>query len=285
MALRHDGPALAEVREFINQLREPRRLRRSDFVARYLGGRIDLGADDYRLARYVRALVQEAVAGAPQRARAILERTAFEGHSCRAAARSLGISERQVHRDRNLAIATIASYLKRVEPTRLVSDVKASDVLEVRLGQATMLGELGLFDRAESTLNDVVRSSEAKPDKAFVLSRLARLCIARGRLGAGRAYAESALAIAGEARSTGEAANARGALGRLEIMAGNVGEGSATLRATVHALRPLAAAGDDARAREALAEAYLGRWEAYRIAGFPREADAAARQAADVVRE
>ena len=284
MPKRAGPPAFEAVRELLRHAREPRWLRESGFVAHYLDDRVDLEADDYRLLQSVRSAILAALDGLPSRVRLVAERTALDGESCRRAARALGISERQAHRDRARAIRTLAERLNSAarEPKR--SPVVASRVLDVRLGQAAMLGELGLFDKAEALLREVAQGAETRAVEARALTRLTRLATERGHLRAAAAYAESAALAAHAAGCRVTRADAASARARLDVMNGRLDFGERTLRESVYALRPLVADGG-APAREALVEAHLAQCEALRTAGRPHEAQAAARQADALARE
>jgi tetratricopeptide (TPR) repeat protein len=281
---RAEPPAFEAVRELLHHAREPRWLRANGFVAQYWGERIDLGADDYRLLQSVRSAILAALDGLPSRVRIVAERTALDGESCRRTARALGISERQAHRDRARAIQAIAERLSSAPHEAPQPPVVASRVLDVHLGQAAILGELGLFDRAEALLREVAQGAESRAVEARALTRLARLATERGQLSAAQEYAESAARAAHAADCRVARADAASARARLDVMKGRLELGERQLRESVHALRPLVASGG-ASAREALIEAHIGQSEAFRTAGLPHEAQAAARQADALARE
>jgi tetratricopeptide (TPR) repeat protein len=275
---------LDAVRRLLWHLRDPQWIRRNLLVYGRLSDTVDAASDDYVLMRSLRAVVADALATLPARARSIVERTALGGESCRAVARSLGISERQLHRNRSAAVWSIAVHLSREPQRQQSSRAVAQGVLELRLAHAWALAEVGSFDSAETQLADAARASDDAVVKTSVLGQLARLCLERGRISAARGHSDLALHLAEETGEATARADARVTAARISALEGDVRVASEALRSAVIASRPLAFSGDDV-AKESLCHALVGQWEVFRIKGQAIEAYAAAREAVACARQ
>ena len=246
-----------------------------------LGEAVVLQLDDVELMRSAQSALWSALEGLNGRARTVIERTALQGESCRSSARTLGISERQLHRDRAAAIAHVA---RRIPTTpnagTMAQPVIVTNILDLQWSRAIAQEELGLFDASQTLLCEI-REASNDTERARALAYLSGQSLQRGRITEASRFASEARATA---LSTGNAvahSTATIAEARIRVAAGQVEAGESTLRRSVVELRALMADGHQTAAAEPLVNALVSQWEVFRLLGRPRDAHSAASEAVE----
>jgi hypothetical protein len=222
---------LAAARRILRHIHQPRRLRNDPKLAPYLPDAAETGEDDHSWLQALEEFVRQALAPLPPRMRIVVERTAFHGEPIGAVAASLGLSERQIYRDRLAAADAIARYLMAARPGPRRIHVSAPRSLDLQLSYIGMLEQVGQLDAAETTLSRLAAEMENPRDRSLVNSHLARLFLEQGR----RKNAESAAR-----RALSELVSASGdtlATSEAESVLGDVAFGDGDITGALLALR------------------------------------------------
>ncbi len=250
--------AVLAARRVLRYFHQPQRLRRDGLVTRYMPAYIDASDSDQFWMESIDAIVRSAIAGEPSRTRIIIERTALDGEPVSAVAKSLGLSERQLYRDRALATDAIARQLIVARQEHQRATVTVARPLDLHLSYAHMLEQLGQLDAAETTLSRLAGQIDSLRDRVIVNSHVARLLLAQGR----RKDAESAARLAlSEAILTDGDTLARSVvecvLGEIALNSGEMVSAQALLRRSAVGLRSLLAGTDREHACASLARALI----------------------------
>ena len=127
------------------------------------------------------------------RARKIVERTELDDQRVADVARSLGISERQLYRDRASALRAIAQRLPSLSASVASPNIQIRDSGEIRRSHARMLTQVGQLETAMDVFRDLAQESSDPRDKVTTYCALTRLALERGSLKDARKYADLAI--------------------------------------------------------------------------------------------
>jgi tetratricopeptide (TPR) repeat protein len=263
------------VRDLLRQLGRPCRLRRDSITSRYLPS-LDSEVNRNVLTSSSEGFIRSVIAELPSRCRIVIERIEFDGQSVANVAKALALSERQVYRDRALALNLIARRLSAY-PQDAPRAVEVSQPVDARLSYARMLEQVGQLGLASTVLSDIAEASDDPRDRASTYCALARLALEQGSSSAARSYAERAISSAMNANGdTLARCEADAVLGAIALRHGRAEAASEILRRSCTGLRSVVHGTQQARSTEALARALLSLSRSYDARGaFQKARDAA----------
>jgi tetratricopeptide (TPR) repeat protein len=278
--------ALESLRDLLHQLGKPKHIRTNMFVLRYLAARVDLEADDHFLTQSIEQLVRASVAQIASRPRIIIERTIFNGERVAAVARSLGISDRQVHRDQATAVRAVAERLiSSSTQSRGAIAARTEDRFRLRFSCSRILEQAGRFDEACTVLSDILREVDDERVRARIHCDLSRLALDQLRNLAARHNVERARSAL---RAVGDDALTRGqvdaTIGAVEMVGGDQRAAREHLRRGAVALRSCIGGEDHESASEILARALVIRSDLDVFSGKLSDARDAATEAQERLR-
>jgi tetratricopeptide (TPR) repeat protein len=263
------------VRELLRQLGASERLRRDPVASPYVAPR-EHETDHTVLTPLGEELVRSVIGDLPSRSRIVLERTELLGQSVAEVARELAISERQVYRDRALALQRLADCLSS-QRSSLQTPAQVRPRIDAALSLASMLEQVGQFDRAAAILSEIAASATDSRERASAYCVLARLALEQGSTSAARSHAE--LAISSAIASDGDIlahCEADSLLGAIALTHGRSEAAALMLRRSCTGLRSLLYGPQHDRSAEALARALLLLSQSYDWSGaFEKSRDAA----------
>lgn len=270
--IRPNAKELRSVRELLHQLGASNRLRSDPILSRCL-----IPTDDETacktLAPSVEELIQSVLRRLPPRVRMGLERTEFHDQTVSEAAKSLGISERQLYRDRAFAFRIIAGLLSSHPTDHVRPRVEIRDRTDVRLSHARMLEQVGQLDAAATVLADLALATDNATDRASTFCALTRLALEQGNLHGARSYADHAIsstfACGGDAFARCEADSV---LGEIALRHGRPDAATQVLRRAAIGLRALLGGSQHDRATVALARCLIALTVSHHLSGRFREA-------------
>jgi tetratricopeptide (TPR) repeat protein len=270
--------ALADVafaRALVRNARNPAWLRTVDRGGRGWP-RFGAFSDDLAATVAVQRFIGAALAQAPERVRTIVDKTVLGGETCRDVASVVGVSLRQLHRDRAVAVALIARALRYAGDGPPAQSAIATGGLELQVAHARALVEMGHFDPAESILVEMARS-ESVGERSQALHHLAMCALERGDIAAAEAVVRRALE---NARNDDDATVlARIGCAATAFASGELAKASRTLRACARQARTSLERASSDRTRTSLVEILVLQSAIVSCAGSPRIALAHAQEA------
>ena len=265
---------LRSVRDLLRQLGRPRRLRREPITSRYLPS-LDSEVNRNVLMSSSEEFIRSVIAELPSRCRIVIERLEFDGQSVPDVARALALSERQVYRDRALALNVIARRLSSYSQDAPRA-IEVSQPVDARLSQARMLEQVGQLAMAATILSDIAEASDDPRDRSSTYCALARLALEQGSSSAARSYAERAISTAMNANGdTLARCEVDAVLGAIALRHGRAEAATEVLRRSCIGLRSVVHGTQQDRSTEALARALLSLSLSYDACGaFQKARDA-----------
>lgn len=239
------------------QLGKPGQIRRNPFILRYLARYADPEIDDNFLARSIEEMLRSSCSRVAPRARIIIERTIFGGEPISAVATSLGISERQLYRDRAAAVVTMANQLASTSADSRFASVSIEEPVALQLAYARVLEQIARYDEASCALSDLARNIEAPRKQAFVQCALARVALAQSRKHAAHRHVENALTLLRADDDPPTRAEAESMAGAIAMIEGDLSAAHEKLRRSVVAQRSLVECTGQIRCTEALVRSLI----------------------------
>lgn len=262
----HVGDQLRAVRELLRELGRPARLRQDPIISRFVAEE-KRDIDPQILSPAVEELLRATIHGLPARARIVLERIELEGQSVSKVACALGLSVRQVYRDRALALRLIAQRLALLpQPARLT--ITVSPVTDVRLAHAIMLAQIGQLTTASDALGDISSNAPDPHERIRADCALIRLALEQGSSTQARSFAQRAMTRALALESDGLARyEVESTLGELALRYGRADAASQMLKRSATMVRRFLGGLQHDYAAEVLARALIARSIAHTAAG------------------
>jgi tetratricopeptide (TPR) repeat protein len=268
---------LRTVCDLLRQIGRPNRLRNDQIISRYTSSD-EPHIKGETLAPSVEEFVRAVMSELPPRTRIALERTEFDAQPIPDVARAIGVSERQLYRDRALGLGIIARRLSSRTP-EVQTTIDPASLSDVRLSQASMLEQVGQMEAAIAVLSDMTTTGDAR-DRASANCALARLALEQGSTHEARLFANRA--ISSSLDSDGDAlaqCETDSILGEIAFRHGRSDAASQLLRRASSVLRSLLFGPQHDRATEALARSLIALSMSYNASGRFQEARRAVSEA------
>jgi tetratricopeptide (TPR) repeat protein len=263
---------LQSIRELLHQVSGLHRFSDDPALSCYVST-TDLATVHTALTPLAAELIHSALSELPPRVRLALERTEFEGKTISDVAVSLGISERQVYRDRARAFSAVAQRLALCRAKSAPVRLEMSDSWQIRWSQARMLEQVGQLDAATDVLLDLASKTDNPPDRVSTYCALTRLALEQGDGSSARSYADRALSstFADGADSLARC-EADSILGEIALQHGRPEAAAQVLRRSRSRLRALLGGTQHDRALEVLSRVLTALSVAYSFSGCFKQA-------------
>jgi tetratricopeptide (TPR) repeat protein len=245
-----------------------------------LSPRVDASEDDQCWLKVTGDIIREALLHVKPRVRAVIERTTFGDEATSRVAKALGISERQVFRDRSEATLSIAAYLAALTPQPSIERTLTIDRLDLLGSYVSMLEQVGQLDAAENVLTRLIYELDKPRDRAILYIHLARLQLEQGAMRGARISADRALMeVAAGNQDCFASSEVESILGEIAFNEGNLAVAFRALRRSAVGHRSLLRSCDRAQAGASLARALLVQSQVESLSGRFSDAHASASEA------
>lgn len=251
-----DGALLHEYRRLLRHATLPFALRDSAVISAFVGvDQITLRAmSDVDLVSAFRAVLNRALDAVTPRQRDIVRRRDLQGESCDHIARELGLSKRQVIREHNAALVTIATLPRGAQPLANVSLVNDRNLyIEAQLTMCRFLEQTGNQREAADILQALSASASDATTRLGMELQLSEMYTRAGRLSLAERHVECARRLVTHAGDREiRTAEIDAAAARLSVASGDAKMGATLARRSSLSLSSWTDSNDDARATRAL---------------------------------
>jgi tetratricopeptide (TPR) repeat protein len=251
-----DATSLHEYRRLLRFATLPFALRDSVVIGALVG--VDQSAlramSDVDLVSAFRAALNRALDTVTPRQRDIVRRRDLQGESCDHVARELGLSKRQVIREHNAALVTIATLPQGSQPLVSVSLVSDRNLyLEAQLAMSHFLEQTGSQPEAADMLQALSANAPDAASRLGIELQLSEMYTRAGRLSLAERHVEHARRLAMDAGDREiRTAEIDAAAARLSVASGDAKMGATLARRSSLSLSSWTDSNDDARATRAL---------------------------------